>query len=180
MPVDTSNVNSMVLKLAGIDKTTEVQGVLKDKEGKPTGELISMATQYMIQKVAGMPFFNSLDSQGLRNFSKVARREGVTTATDLAARYDKNTLDAYYEVAADKKFPLRIEPAIRSQEMSNADGIEKIKSLKQTSSNKLFLVCVRSLQMVPSKDLQHVLNGLGITMATLKDLGIPLPKILKK
>ena len=27
------NVNSMVLKLAGIDETTEVQGVLKDKEG---------------------------------------------------------------------------------------------------------------------------------------------------
>ena len=132
------NVNSMVLKLAGIDETTEVQGVLKDKEGKPTGELISMATQYMIQKVAGMPFFNSLDSKGLRNFSKVARREGVTTATDLAARYDKNTLDAYYEVAADKNFPLRIVPAIRIQEMSNADGIEKIKSLKQTSSNKLF------------------------------------------
>ena len=132
------NVNSMVLKLAGIDETTEVQGVLKDNEGKPTGELISMATQYMIQKVAGMPFFNSLDSQGLRNFSKVARREGVTTATDLAARYDKNTLDAYYEVAADKNFPLRIVPAIRIQEMSNADGIEKIKSLKQTSSNKLF------------------------------------------
>ena len=132
------NVNNMVLKLAGIDETTEVQGVLKDKEGKPTGELISMATQYMIQKVAGMPFFNSLDSKGLRNFSKVARREGVTTATDLAARYDKNTLDAYYEVAADKNFPLRIVPAIRIQEMSNADGIEKIKSLKQTSSNKLF------------------------------------------
>ena len=132
------NVNSMVLKLAGIDETTEVQGVLKDKEGKPNGELISMATQYMIQKVAGMPFFNSLDSKGLRNFSKVARREGVTTATDLAARYDKNTLDAYYEVAADKNFPLRIVPAIRIQEMSNADGIEKIKSLKQTSSNKLF------------------------------------------
>lgn len=132
------NVNSMVLKLAGIDETTEVQGVLKDKEGKPNGELISMATQYMIQKVAGMPFFNSLDSKGLKNFSKVARREGVTTATDLAARYDKNTLDAYYEVAADKNFPLRIVPAIRIQEMSNADGIEKIKSLKQTSSNKLF------------------------------------------
>lgn len=132
------NVNSMVLKLAGIDETTEVQGVLKDKEGKPNGELISMATQYMIQKVAGMPFFNSLDSKGLRNFSKVARREGVTTATDLAVRYDKNTLDAYYEVAADKNFPLRIVPAIRIQEMSNADGIEKIKSLKQTSSNKLF------------------------------------------
>ena len=132
------NVNSMVLKLAGIDETTEVQGVLKDKEGKPNGELISMATQYMIQKVAGMPFFNSLDSKGLKNFSKVARREGVTTATDLAVRYDKNTLDAYYEVAADKNFPLRIVPAIRIQEMSNADGIEKIKSLKQTSSNKLF------------------------------------------
>ena len=50
------NVNSLVLNRARIDESTEVHGVYKDQNGKPTGELISMATHYMIQKVAGIPF----------------------------------------------------------------------------------------------------------------------------
>ena len=131
------NVNSLVLNRARIDESTEVHGVYKDQKGKPTGELISMATHYMIQKVAGMPFFNSMDPKGLKKFSQVAMREGVTTATDLAARLDEKTLDAYYEVAAEIDFPLRIVPALRIQEMQIDEGIAKIKHLIQTNSKKL-------------------------------------------
>jgi len=91
----------------------------------------------MIQKVAGMPFFNSMDPKGLKKFSQVAMREGVTTATDLAAKLDDETLDAYYEVAAEIDFPLRIVPALRIQEMQINEGIAKIKHLIQTNSKKL-------------------------------------------
>ena len=83
------NVNSLVLERAGIDASTEVQGVFKDEDGNPTGELISMATRYMIQKVAGTPFFNSMDARGLRRFATAACNVGVTTATDLAASLTK-------------------------------------------------------------------------------------------
>ena len=131
------NVNSLVLNRARIDESTEVHGVYKDQNGSPTGELISMATHYMIQKVAGMPFFNSMDPKGLKKFSQVAMREGVTTATDLAAKLDDETLDAYYEVAAEIDFPLRIVPALRIQEMQINEGIAKIKHLIQTNSKKL-------------------------------------------
>jgi len=131
------NVNSLVLERAGIDSSTDVHGIFKDEEGKPTGELISMATHYIIQKVAGMPFFNSMDSRGLWRFSAIARRAGVTTATDLAASFDRDTLAAYREVTSKKEFPLRIVPAMRIQEMPIQEGIEKIKELVQSNSEKL-------------------------------------------
>ncbi len=131
------NVNSLVLERAGIDSSTDVHGIFKDEEGKPTGELISMATHYIIQKVAGMPFFNSMDSRGLWRFSAIARRVGVTTATDLAARFDRDTLAAYREVTSKKEFPLRIVPAMRIQEMPIKEGIKKIKELVQSNSEKL-------------------------------------------
>ncbi|SVD77898.1 uncharacterized protein METZ01_LOCUS430752, partial [marine metagenome] len=121
------NVNSLVLERAGIDSSTEVHGVFKDEEGNPTGELISMATHYIIQKVAGMPFFNSMDSRGFWRFSAMARRVGVTTATDLAARFDNETLAAYQEVTSQQDFPLRIVPAMRIQEMPIQEGIAKIR-----------------------------------------------------
>ena len=131
------NVNSLVLQRAGIDSSTEVHGVFKDKEGNPTGELISIATHYIIQKVVGIPFFNSMDSRGFWLFSAMAKRVGVTTATDLAARFDNETLDAYREVTSQKDYPLRIVPAMRIQEIPIQEGIAKIKELMQSNSEKL-------------------------------------------
>ena len=132
------NVNSLVLQIAGIDSSTEVHGVFKDEEGKPTGELISMATHYIIQKVVGMPFFESMDSRGFWRFSTMARRVGVTTATDLLARFDKETLAAYQEVTSRQDFPLRIVPAMRIQEMPIKEGIARIRELVQSNSDKLY------------------------------------------
>ena len=48
---------------------------------------------------------------------------GVTTATDLAARFDKETLAAYREVTSQQDFPLRIVPAMRIQEIPIQEGI---------------------------------------------------------
>jgi hypothetical protein len=132
------NVNSLVLERAGIDASTEVPGVFKDENCKPTGELISMATHYMIQKVAGTPpFFNSMDARGLRRFAASACNVGVTTATDLAARFDEVTLKAYREVTAKDDFRLRIAPAMRIQEVPIPEGIAQMRELKTTNTNKL-------------------------------------------
>ena len=132
------NVNSLVLERAGIDASTEVQGVFKDEDGNPTGELISMATRYMIQKVAGTPFFNSMDARGLRRFATAACNVGVTTATDLAARFDEATLQAYREVTSNDDFRLRIAPAMRIQELPIQEGIAQIRELKQSNTDKLY------------------------------------------
>jgi len=131
------NVNNLVLDRAGIDASTEVQGVFKDKGGNPTGELISMATHYMIQKVTGTPFFNSMDARGLRRFAAAACNVGVTTATDLAAKYDEATLQAYREVTSNDDFRLRIAPAMRIQEVPIPEGIAQVRELKQSNTDKL-------------------------------------------
>jgi len=132
------NVNSLVLQRAGIDSSTEIHGIFKDEKGKPTGELISMATHYIIQKVVGIPFFNTMDSLAFWRFSAMARRAGVTTATDLLARYDKETLAACTEVTSRQDFPLRIVPAMRIQEMPIQEGISKIRELMKSNSEKLY------------------------------------------
>ena len=101
-----------------------------------------MATHYIIQKVVGMPFFNSMDSRGFWRFSTMARRVGVTTATDLAARFDKETIAAYHEVTSQQDFPLRIVPAMRIQEIPIQEGISKIRELVQSNSDNLhFVLC---------------------------------------
>ncbi len=63
---------------------------------------------------------------------------GVTTATDLLARFDKETLAAYQEVTSRQDFPLRIVPAMRIQEMPIKEGIAKIRELVQSNSDKLY------------------------------------------
>jgi len=131
------NVNSLVLKKAGINSSTEVQGVYKDSFGKPTGELISIATHYIIQKVVGMPFFNALDELGLQRFSKAACNVGVTTATDLASRIDERSLEAYEKTTSAAEFPLRIVPALRIQELPIQEGIARINQLIERNSEKL-------------------------------------------
>ena len=132
------NVNSLVLERAGIDASTEVQGVFKDADGQPTGELISMATHYMIQKVVGVPFFNSMDARSCWRFSALARNTGVTTATDLAARLNDATVAAYREVPSQADFPLRFVPALRVQELPIPEGIAQVQELMKTNSDKLY------------------------------------------
>ncbi len=132
------NVNSLVLERAGIDASTEVQGVFKDADGQPTGELISMATHYMIQKVVGVPFFNSMDARSFWRFSALARNTGVTTATDLAARLNDATVAAYREVTSQADFPLRFVPALRVQELPIPEGIAQVQELMKTNSDKLY------------------------------------------
>ena len=46
------NASRKVIELAGITSSTDVEGVMKDDSGQPTGELGEMAAQYMAYKVA--------------------------------------------------------------------------------------------------------------------------------
>lgn len=136
------NVNSLLLEKAGIDASTEIEGVFKDEAGNPTGELMAIAVHYIIQKTTGNPFFNKMTEQGLYRFAASARNAGVTTATDLAARLDEETVAAYKKATAQADFPLRVVPAMHILQMPMAEGIEKAKALQQFNSEKLhFGIC---------------------------------------
>ncbi len=131
------NVNSKVLSLAGIDRTTDVHGVLKGDDGEPTGELMEMAAHYMAYKVAGSPFLKSLDVSSLNGFGKSAVNSGVTTATDLFATFNDSNLAAYKEATGQDNYPLRILPAMNTLDMPPADGIAAVKAACEHSTDKL-------------------------------------------
>jgi predicted amidohydrolase YtcJ len=48
--VHLMNVNSTMLALAGIDEDTDIDGIHKDAEGRPTGELQEFAAMYPVQR----------------------------------------------------------------------------------------------------------------------------------
>ena len=49
-----ANANTPVLAKAGITRTTNVHGIVKDAKGEPTGELQEMAAKYMAYRAAGV------------------------------------------------------------------------------------------------------------------------------
>ena len=136
------NVNSVVLGRAGIDRGTNVHGVLKDADGDVTGELMEMAAHYMAWKVTGRPFFGPVDEDTLRRFARSACNAGVTTATDLFASFDDRSLASYHAVAADESVPLRLLPAMNTLDGPFERGVDAVrKAMKGSTERLVFGLC---------------------------------------
>ena len=133
------NASRKVLELAGIDATTDVEGVMKDTDGSPTGELGEMAAQFMAYKVTGMRKLDGINSNDLWSFAKTATNVGVTTATDLHARVQDQNIQSYVEVTKNADYPLRLVPAAGALTMSIQDGPSHVAQLKQHNNDKLYL-----------------------------------------
>ncbi len=131
------NVNSKILELAGIDRETNVYGVLKDDAGAPTGELMEMAAKYMAYKVAGNPFLGGVNIHALEQFGRSATNCGVTTATDLFATFSDSSLEAYRTVAGRDDYPLRLMPAMNTLDAPAAEGLAALAEAKKDSNDKL-------------------------------------------
>ena len=99
------NVSRNVLELAGIDSSTDVEGVMKDANGHPTGEVGEMAAQFMVYRVTDVRRFDQINANDLWSFAKTATNVGVTTATDLHARVADENVDNYLEVTRDPGYP---------------------------------------------------------------------------
>ena len=131
------NVNSKILEDAGITSATEVDGVLKDVDGNPTGELAEMSAQYMAYRVADNPFLGGIDEATLIGFGKSAVNCGVTTATDLFATFNENSLAAYHNATSQADYPLRVLPAMNTLEGDAKTGIETVKNAMTGNHDKL-------------------------------------------
>ena len=131
------NVNSKVLEIAGITDDTNVYGVLKGDDGKPTGELMEMAAKYMAYKATGNPFFGKIHHHALEQYAKSATNVGVTTATDLFATFDEGSLKSYREVTSREDYALRLMPAMNTLDEGFEDGIAALKAAKKEGNDRL-------------------------------------------
>ena len=131
------NVNSRILEMAGIDASTNIYGVLKDDAGKPTGELMEMAAKYMAYRQTGNPFFGGIRTPSLLSYAKSAVNCGVTTATDLYATFNDESLAAYEEASLTPGYALRLMPAMNTIEQPIEEGLALMRQAMAMNNDRL-------------------------------------------
>ena len=132
------NVNTELLHRAGITRDTDVQGLVTDAGGEPTGELQGPALVAMAYRAAGKRRFLDMGgSDALWRFAHSALRAGVTTATDLANELPEETVQGQVAATTREDFPLRIVPALFANGRPPDEGVEWVRSLIPRSRERL-------------------------------------------
>jgi predicted amidohydrolase YtcJ len=132
------NVNSPVLRKAGIDHATNVHGIVKDDAGQPTGELQEIAAKYMAYRASGINLAAVLsDEAAVWRFARVAQLAGVTTATDLHNELPDSTVAGYLEASARDDFPIRLLPAFGVATIPIEEGVRKLQALVPRNNERL-------------------------------------------
>ncbi|MBN3825815.1 amidohydrolase [Burkholderia sp. Ac-20384] len=115
--VHLMNVNGAMLALVGIDEDTDIDGVTRDADGRPTGELQEFAAMLPVYQTIGgkLAISASEKPHAVWNFGRVAQLAGVTTATDLVNDLSADGNRTLRDVTADPDYPVRIVPAFAPQ-----------------------------------------------------------------
>lgn len=137
-------VNSAALGLAGYDRGTEIDGVLKDSGGEPIGELQEMAAMFPVMRRMNIDFRALTQSEdALWSYGQVCQRAGVTTVTDLFATLDQADVDRLTHVTGQDRFPVRLVPAIGAVGAAPAEVAASALALRKLSTDKLRLGAVK-------------------------------------
>ena len=168
------NVNSRILEMAGITADTNVYGVLKDETGKPTGELMEMAAKYMAYRQTGNPFFGGIRTPSLLSYAKSAVNCGVTTATDLFATFNAESLAAYKEASLMPGYALRLLPAMNTIEQPLDEGLALMKQAMAMNNDRLHhrlwcLVCWPSIEVLILNSLGSSVDVVRLSLADVRD-----------
>ena len=144
------NVNSAALAAAGIDRDTEVQGVVRfadgAERGAPSGELQEFAAMFPIARLTGNIFrVAGTNEESVRLFGKIAQLAGVTTATDLVNDLADETVAVLRRVTAEEDYPVRIVPAFISLDGSiqRRAGAARVAARRADNTDKLHFGLVK-------------------------------------
>jgi len=132
------NANSLVMEKAGITPSTNSEFILRDSEGRLTGEFAGQVGRFMLAKAIGGTGLADLGDRpdAVRRFAKAAQMTGVTTATDLHNDLSEKTVETFRSVTAEDDFPIRLVPAFRGTH-TREDAVAYIGSLQRYNSSKL-------------------------------------------
>ncbi|NDV71167.1 amidohydrolase [Burkholderia cenocepacia] len=136
--VHLMNVNGAMLARAGIDEDTDIDGVSRDADGRPTGELQEFAAMLPVYQTIGgkLAISASEKPHAVWNFGRVAQLAGVTTATDLVNDLSPDGNRTLHEVTADPDYPVRIVPAFAPQR-NPARSIDSVLAEIERNTDKL-------------------------------------------
>jgi predicted amidohydrolase YtcJ len=133
------NVNRATLAAVGIDRHTTIDGVPKDKNGDPTGELQEFAAMFPILHLLSETVGFSLgeNKNAAWNFANIARRVGITTSTDLANPLSESGVANLRAAAGDPAFPIRLVPAFAPLLFKGQEGSAHLKAVCEHNTDKL-------------------------------------------
>ena len=136
--------NSKALELAQYDRDTNVEGVLRDASGEPTGELQEMAAMFPVMRRLGIDFSDlGRKDEVIRRFGDVAQREGVTTMTDLFATLEDEDVARMVRVTSEPGYPLRVVPVMGAVGDTAENIAARAKALRAHSTDRLRLGAVK-------------------------------------
>ena len=105
-----ATVNTAMLEQSGITRETEVEGVVKDADGNPNGELQEIPA-ISLARSGAMLLFEALNTdETIWNLGAFARNAGITTVSDLGGSMlvDPGALATWQRIVNDPSFPARV------------------------------------------------------------------------
>ena len=131
--------NSLALSKAGLSEGSNIQGVMRGVDGRPSGELQEFAAMGPVMEVAGVNFRDLSDASAVCAYGQVARQCGVTTAADLLSDLDCAEVDMLQRVTAEAGFPIRYVPIMNAMRGQPEAEAERAVVLRRRSTDKLHL-----------------------------------------
>jgi len=134
------NVNTAMLRLAGITRATEIEGVIKFENGEPTGELQEPAAMFpVVRRIGNAGLLAPMDDAGMAGFAAIARNQGVTTATDLVNRLSESDCDTLERACASEDFSVRLLPAFQAFHGTHGaqEGATHVRALMARNTDRL-------------------------------------------
>ena len=139
-------VNSASLSMAQYNAHTNVDGVAKDANGDPNGELQEMAAMFPLMRRLGIDFRDlGRTRAAIEAFGRVCNRVGVTTATDLINDLDDEAVSGLKEVTEENDYPIRLVPMLNGLSQTPAQTAKRALEIKEMSTDNLHLGGVKLL-----------------------------------
>jgi predicted amidohydrolase YtcJ len=133
-----ATVNTATLHVNGIDADTETEGVLRDENGDPLGELQEFPAMLTVKALAAL-FRDFSDPRHLWTLARQAINGGITTVTNLAGSEIASPAAAapIAEQVGDPTFPVRLVIYCLPGNESAEVVAERITTLQRSNTDKL-------------------------------------------
>ncbi|WP_087718432.1 amidohydrolase [Salinicola salarius] len=136
-------VNSAVIETLGLD-VMELDGIVRDSGGVPTGDLLEFPAMHPVFDNYGIDLFGAATTpHALRQYARAARREGITTITDLLNPMSANAIESMHATTAEPEYPVRLVPALNALSWDPEEGSACVRRAMAHNHDKLHFGIVK-------------------------------------
>ncbi|MFC3283729.1 amidohydrolase [Litchfieldella rifensis] len=136
-------VNSAVIRLVGLNDM-DLEGIMRGTNGQPNGELQELPAMHLVFDALGFDIFDGASStRALVRYARAARREGITTITDLLNPMHEAAIEAMHTATAQADFPVRLVPALNALAWEPHTGSEIVREARRHNHERLHFGLVK-------------------------------------